>query len=59
MARILPEIWRDIRAKIQLNVNNMFENGGLRAAAVNTDGQVYNWRIINPRQFVLTATFDF
>jgi hypothetical protein len=53
------KIWRDIRAKIQLNVNNMFENGGLRAVAVNPDGQPYNWRIINPRQFVLTATFDF
>lgn len=48
-----------IRAKIQLNVQDVFENGGLRAYAVNPDGTPYNFRIINPRKFVLTTTYDF
>lgn len=48
-----------VSATYQLNVINAFEHGGLRAIGVNPDGQVYNWRIINPRQFVLTTRFDF
>lgn len=45
--------------RIQLNWYNVFETGGLRATAVNPDGTVYNWRIIDPQQFVLTTTFTF
>lgn len=48
-----------VRAKVQLNVANVFENGGLRAVAVNYDGSPYSFRIIDPRQFTLTTTFDF
>lgn len=48
-----------INCKIQLNLNNAFENGGLRSIGVNPDGSVYNFRIINPRQFVLSTRFDF
>lgn len=48
-----------VAATFQLNVVNAFEGGGIRAIGVNPDGQVYNWRIINPRQFVLTSRFDF
>lgn len=48
-----------IRAKVQLNVANVFEDGGLRAVAVNYDGSPYSYRIIDPRQFTLTTTFDF
>jgi len=45
--------------KLQLNVNNALENGGLRATAVNFDGSPWAYRIIDPRQFVLTSTFTF
>jgi hypothetical protein len=48
-----------IRSHVQLNVMDVFENGGLRATAVNPDGQPYNYRIIDPRKFVLSTTFDF
>ncbi len=48
-----------VRAKIQLNLTNAFENGGLRTVGVNPDGSPFNFRIINPRQFVLSSTFDF
>ena len=48
-----------VRAKVQLNVANVFENGGLRPVAVNYDGSPYSFRIMDPRQFTLTTTFDF
>lgn len=48
-----------VRMKLQLNVNDVFESGGLRAVGVNYDGSPYAFRIIDPRQFILTASFDF
>lgn len=48
-----------VQMKIQLNVNNVFESGGLRPVAMNYDGTPYSFRIIDPRQFVLTTTFNF
>ena len=48
-----------IRARFGLNIGNIFENGGLRVTAVNPDGQPYNYRIINPRTFLFTTSFDF
>lgn len=45
--------------KLQLNVNNALEGGELRTVGVNLDGSPYQYRIIDPRQFILTATFDF
>jgi hypothetical protein len=45
--------------KIQLNVNNALENGGLVPIAANWDGTPWAYRIIDPRQFILTTTFDF
>jgi hypothetical protein len=47
-----------IRARVQLNVRNIFERGRLQAVAVNPDGQPYAYWIIDPRQFILTTTFD-
>ena len=47
-----------VRARIQLNVQNALENGRLQVVGVNPDGQPYNFRIVYPRQFVLTTTFD-
>ena len=47
-----------VSANLQLNVRNAFEGGRLQAIGVNPDGTPYNFRIIDPRQFILTATFD-
>ncbi len=44
--------------RLQLNVNNVLEDGRLQAFAVNPDGTPWGYRIIDPRQFILTATFD-
>ncbi|MBL9188469.1 MAG: TonB-dependent receptor plug domain-containing protein [Opitutaceae bacterium] len=46
------------RATVQLNVRNVLEGGRLQAIGVNPNGQPYNFRIIDPRQFILTMTFD-
>jgi outer membrane receptor protein involved in Fe transport len=47
-----------MRALVQLNVRNAFENGRLQPIGVNPDGQPYIYRIIDPRQFILSVTFD-
>ena len=44
---------------IQLNVEDVFENGHLQVVAVNYDGSPYGYRIIDSRRFTLTTTFDF
>ncbi|HVU33866.1 MAG TPA: TonB-dependent receptor plug domain-containing protein [Opitutaceae bacterium] len=43
----------------QLNVKNLNENGGLQPIAADPDGTPNTYRIVDPRQFILTATFDF
>ena len=48
-----------VRAKFQLNVQDAFEGGRLQAVSVNPDGTPYNYRIINPRTWSVTTTFDF
>jgi hypothetical protein len=45
--------------KVQLNVNNVFESGRLLPTAVNFDGSSWAYRIIDPRQFILTTTLEF
>lgn len=47
-----------IRGKVQLNVRDVFEDGRLQAVAVNPDGNPYAYRIIDPRQFILSMNFD-
>jgi outer membrane receptor protein involved in Fe transport len=47
-----------VRTRVQLNVRNALEGGRLQAVAVNPDGAPYAYRIIDPRQFILTTTFD-
>ena len=47
-----------IRAKAQLNVKNVLEDGRLQAIGVNPDGRGYAYRIIDPRQFILSASFE-
>lgn len=48
-----------VNMKVQLNVNNALENGRLMPTQVNFDGTPWAFRIIDPRQFLLTTTFDF
>ena len=53
-------IFKDkVRLKIQLNVDNVFEDGGLKVTAVNYDASPYSYRIVDSRLFKLTTTFDF
>jgi hypothetical protein len=47
-----------VRAKIQLNVRNVQENGHLLAVGLNPDGRPFAYRIVDPRQFILSTTFD-
>ena len=48
-----------VRTKVQLNVVNAFEDGSLRPVGFDYLGTPNAFRIIDPRQFILTATFDF
>lgn len=51
--------WRNkIGALFQLNVRNINENGRLQPINALVTGQIYQYRIIAPRQFILSATFD-
>ena len=47
-----------VRAKVQLNVRDVLENGRLQRVAINPDGSTYAYRIIDPRQFILSTSFD-
>ena len=48
-----------VRAKFQLNVRNVFEDGGdLQATQAFFDGRAATYRIVDPRQFILSATFE-
>jgi len=47
-----------IKGSVQLNVVNAFEPGGLRPFSANPDGSIYGYRIIDPREFKLTVSFD-
>jgi hypothetical protein len=54
------KIWHDkIALTVQLNVENVTEDGHLQVVAVNYDGSPYGYRIIDSRKFTLTTTFDF
>ena len=45
-------------ATFQFNVRNLQEGGRLQAIGVDPDGTPKTYRIVDPRQFILTATFD-
>jgi outer membrane receptor protein involved in Fe transport len=47
-----------VRTTFQLNVANATEGGHLQGVAVNPDGRFWNYRIIDPRQFIFTTRFD-
>ncbi|MBL9190673.1 MAG: TonB-dependent receptor [Opitutaceae bacterium] len=48
-----------VGARFQLNVKNLQESGGrLQTTGVFPDGTGLSYRIIDPRQFILSASFD-
>lgn len=47
-----------IRSSVQLNVQNVFENGRLQTVAVRTDGTPWAFRIVDPRLFQLTLNVE-
>ena len=47
-----------IRAKVQLNVRDALENGRLQKIGINPDGSTFAYRIIDPRQVILSTSFD-
>ena len=52
-------LFRDrVRAKAQLNVRDVLENGRLQKVAINLDGATCAYRIIDPRQFILSTSVD-
>ena len=48
-----------IRVRTQLNVRDVLEDGRLQTVAVDPLGRATVSRIIDPRQIILTTTFDF
>jgi outer membrane receptor protein involved in Fe transport len=55
----LPFLDSRIRTKVQVNVRDLWSNGYLQTVAVNPDGSPQTYRIIAPRQWFLSTTFDF
>ena len=52
-------LWANkIGANFQLNVRNLQESGRLQPIAAFPDGTPSAYRIVDPRQFILTASFD-
>ncbi len=50
---------KNVRAKFQLNVRDATEKGGLRPLIYNADGSPAQYRIVDPRTYFVTTTFDF
>jgi hypothetical protein len=48
-----------IQMRVQLNVRNLTESGRLQPIGALPNGLPHSYRIIDPRQFILTTTFDF
>jgi hypothetical protein len=58
--RYRTRLWANkLGTTFQLNVRNVQEKGGrLQPIGAFPDGTPHTYRIIDPRQFILTATFD-
>lgn len=52
-------LFRDrVGTTVQLNIRNVQESGRLQAISALPDGRPSAYRIVDPRQFVLSVTFD-
>jgi hypothetical protein len=47
-----------VNTTLQFNVRNVQEGGRLQAISAYPDGTPNAYRIIEPRQFILSASFD-
>ena len=57
--RYRTRLWANkVSTTIQLNARNITEGGRLQAIGAYPDGTPHTFRIVDPRQFILTATFD-
>ena len=52
------KVGRGINATLQFNVRNVQEGGRLQAISAFPDGTPNAYRIVDPRQFILSMTFD-
>ncbi len=53
------KLWRDkIGATFKVNVRNLGETGRLQPVGAFPDGSIHTFRIIDPQQFIFTASFD-
>ncbi|HEX2855461.1 MAG TPA: TonB-dependent receptor, partial [Opitutaceae bacterium] len=53
------KFWRDrITMRMQLNVRNAFEGGRLQAVGALPNGVPHSFRIVDPRLWILSASFD-
>jgi hypothetical protein len=50
---------KNVRAKFQLNVRSLTEDGELRPLVYNADGTAAQYTIVDPRTWFLSTTFDF
>ncbi|MES1167229.1 MAG: hypothetical protein ABUL68_04435, partial [Pseudomonadota bacterium] len=55
----IPVFGKSIKAKFQLNVQSLTETGGLNPILFQADGTPAQYRIMDPRSYFLTSTFDF
>jgi hypothetical protein len=58
--RYRTRLWANkVGTSLQLNIRNLQESGDrLQAIGAFPDGTPHTYRIVDPRQFILTATFD-
>lgn len=58
--RYRTRLWANkVSASFQLNIRNLQENGDrLQPIGAFPDGTPHTYRIVDPRQFILSATFD-
>jgi outer membrane receptor protein involved in Fe transport len=47
------------KVKVQLNVNNLFDNDNLIPLFANPDGDIIRYRFETPRELILRVTFDY
>ena len=53
------KLWNDkIGATFKANVRNLGENGRLQPVGAFPDGTIHTFRIIDPQQFIFSASFD-
>jgi DeoR/GlpR family transcriptional regulator of sugar metabolism/outer membrane receptor for ferric coprogen and ferric-rhodotorulic acid len=59
LAAYRTKIWSGkVGMTVQLNIRNIQEGGRLQPVSAFPDGTPNAYRIVDPRQFILTATFD-